>query len=281
MCIIPKQALQDICSQIPGIWGLYVSVPQAGERFCLHEQERFVSASTIKIPLLALLLQDGEQGRLDLYTALPITEENRVGGSGILRSLSTSVQMNLLDYAELMIVLSDNIATNQVIDAVGMDRANAFFAQHGWNATHLGRKMMTPGRILPDGTREQNYTAPEDLGHMMEAILSETLVSPEACRRMMQIMAGQRGGKFAAALPVEQRLEPGQPLTPARNGRLLLCSKGGTLLSPMVSHDAAIFLLPNGRSAVMVLMTATEDNEKTSPIMGQAAKALYEALLGS
>lgn len=278
MRLIPSEALERVCSKIRGSWGLYVSIPQSGEQFSLQAQTRFVSASTIKIPLLALLLQDGETGRLDLNLPITISKENRVGGSGILQSLHDTVSMSLLDYAELMMVLSDNIATNQIIDAVGMERANAFFAQHGWSATHLGRKMMTPGILLPDGTREQNYTSAEDLGHMLEAILAGTLVSKDTSRIMRQIMAGQRGGKFASSLPVETRPDPTQPLTPAKDGRLLLISKGGTLLSPTVIHDTAIFMLPNGLNAVLVLMTASENNDETAVIMGQAAKILYDAL---
>ena len=140
-------------------------------------------------------------------------------------------------------VLSDNIATNVVIDAVGMDRANAFFAREGWTATHLGRKMMTQGILLPDGTREQNYTSVADLADMMERILAGTLVSPWASQTMMRIMAGQRNGKFRPALPEAKRYDPHQALTPIPEGKVVLVAKSGTLAAPVVSHDAGILLL--------------------------------------
>jgi len=277
---IPEEQLRQLCAAIDGQWGIYVSVPETGEKLEIHTQERLVSASTIKIPLLALLLQDAEEGRLDLQKRVTVDPANRVGGSGILQSLSPSVQLSLIDHAELMMVVSDNISTNVVIDAVGMDRANAFFAREGWTATHLGRKMMTTGALLPDGTREQNYTSVADLADMMERILAGTMVSPAASQTMLRIMAGQRNGKFRAALPEATRYDPGQELTPIPEGRVVLSAKSGTLVNPNVANDAGILLLPNGRSAVLVMMTSARRNAEAEAIMGQVAKALYEALRG-
>lgn len=278
MKFIPEETIRQLCSGIQGQWGLYISVPETGETLRLGSTEPQVSASTIKIPLLALLLQDAEEGRLDLRKNVAIEPVNWVGGSGILQSLSPSLQISLADHAELMMVLSDNIATNVVIDAVGMDRANAFFAREGWTATHLGRKMMTQGILLPDGTREQNYTSVADLADMMERILAGTLVSPWASQTMMRIMAGQRNGKFRPALPEAKRYDPHQALTPIPEGKVVLAAKSGTLAAPVVSHDAGILLLPNGRSVVLVMMTATRSNAETDKIIGQVARTVYEAL---
>ena len=278
MSQIPKARIQNLCSAIDGKWGLYVSVQETGEKLQLGCLDRMVSASTIKIPLLALLLQDAQEGRLDLDKPIAISPDNRVGGSGILQSLNPSIQLSLADHAELMMVLSDNIATNVVIDAVGMDRANAFFSQEGWSATHLGRKMMMPGALLPDGTREQNYTSVADLADMMERILAGALVSPWASQTMLRIMAGQRNGKFRAALPVAARYDPNQDLMPIPERKVVLAAKSGTLTTPTVANDAGILLLPNGRSAVLVMMTATRSNPETETIMGQIAQAVYEAL---
>lgn len=275
---IPEAQIRKLCAAIDGKWGLYVSIPEAGEKLQLGSTEPFVSASTIKIPLLALLLRDGQEGRLDLDRLVAIQPANRVGGAGILQSLSPSLQISLADYAELMMVLSDNIATNVVIDEVGMDRANGFFAREGWKDTHLGRKMMTAGALLPDGNWEQNYTSVADLADMMERILAGTMVSPAVSQRMLRIMAGQRGGKFRPALPEATRYDPNQELTPIPDGKVVLAAKSGTLGNPTVSHDAGILLLPNGHSAVLVMMTATRNNPETEKVMGQVAQAVYEAL---
>ena len=273
-----EQQLRELCGRIDGEWGLFLSVTGSGERLSINTQERRVSASTIKIPLLALLLKDAEEGRLDLEQPVSIEAVNRVGGSGILQSLSPNVRLSLRDHAELMMVLSDNVSTNVVIDAVGMERANAFFAQEGWTATHLGRKMMTQGALLPDGTREQNYTSVADLADMMERVLAGTMVSPQVSQTMLRIMAGQRNGKFRPALPEAKRYDPRKELELPPEGRVVLAAKSGTLVDPVVANDAGILLLPDGRGAVLVMMTASRSNPETERIMGQVARAVYEAI---
>ena len=268
---IPEEKIHKLCSAIDGNWGIYLSVPETGEKMAVNADRQIISASTIKVPLLALLLRDGEEGRLDLHAPMPIQKENRVNGSGVLQGLDPNVTMSLFDYAVLMMVLSDNIATNQVIDAVGMDRANAFFRQNGWSATRLQRKMMTPG--------EQNYTSVKDLADMMERILAGTLVSEQASRTMLSIMAGQVTGKFRPALPAVKRPNPETALAPIPSGKVLLAAKSGTLFHPNAAHDAGIMILPNGRRAVLVMTTCTGDNAKAESIMGQVARTVYKSLL--
>ena len=88
MNLIPKEALQKLCEEFEGKCSLYVSVPETGEKFLYREHEKINAASTIKIPLLAKLLQDAEEGRLDLYEPHSLKPENFVRGSGVLKYLS-------------------------------------------------------------------------------------------------------------------------------------------------------------------------------------------------
>jgi len=276
---IPEEKLKSICAEINGEYGLYVSIPEEKETLVLNGRKVFNAASTIKIPLLALLLKDFEERRLDPEKDVPLSEENCVGGSGVLNSLSRNLKMNLFDYAVLMIIISDNTATNQVIDAVGIDRANDFFRENGWKDTHLAGKLQRPKPLLPDGTPDYNMTSVADLGDMMEKILAGQMVSESVSRQMMQIMAGQQHGRFNTAVPVLRHAFPKAPLpTVIPEGRLLMANKGGSLPGK-VSHDSAIFLLPNGRKAILSMTTATPDNNVTNEIAKRAAAALYEALL--
>ena len=275
---IPEDKLRQICSGIDGRYGLYVSLPDEGEVLQLHSDTVLYAASTIKIPILALLLKDSEAGYLDLYKPLPLSAHNRVGGSGVLKLLSHEVALSLYDYAVLMIVLSDNCATNQIIDVLGIDRINAFLRDNGWADTHLSHKMMSPKPRLPDGTEDMNRTSAKDLGNMMERILKEELVSAQASRMMLQIMAAQQVGKFDKALPVIKHKDPMQPLPPVPEGAVYVANKGGTFQGRAL-HDAAILLLPNGKRAVLVLTTNPGDSEKTMEIFKAVAKTLYESLL--
>ena len=274
MTYIPAEKLREICSRIDGPYGLYVSVPGEKDVFTLHSDSVFYAASTIKIPILALLLQDFETGRLDPETPIPLSLDNRVGGSGVLKVLSHSCALGLYDYAVLMMVVSDNCATNQIIDTLGMDRINAFCQENGWHDTHLGHKMMSPKAK----TEDFNRTSARDLGNMMERILQQTLVSPQASRTMLQIMAAQQVGKFDQSLPVKKHADPALPLPPVPEGFVYVSNKGGTYQGRAL-HDAAIILMPNGKHAVLVLTTNTPDHKKTLENFKEISRALYEALL--
>ena len=278
MKYIPEEKLREICSEINGTFGLYVSLPDRGEKFMINADVRYNAASTIKIPLLALLMKDFEDGRLDPTSLHHLKNDCNVLGSGVLKSLSTDFQLSLYDYAVLMIIVSDNSATNQVIDAVGIDRANAFFAENRWDNTHLAGLLYGPKPTLPDGTKDYNYTTAADLGDMMEKILAGKLVSEAASKQMMQILAAQQLGKFNLSLPVERYSRTKNPLPPVPEGKVIMCNKGGSL-EGKVLHDAAIILLPNGEKAVLTMMTATPDNNITTEIFKKVSKTLYDSLI--
>lgn len=278
MKYIPENRLREICSEINGTFGLYVSLPERGEKFTIDADVKYNAASTIKIPLLALLMKDFEDGRLDPTELYPLNDNCNVLGSGVLKSLSTDFKLSLYDYAVLMIIVSDNSATNQVIDAVTIDRSNAFFAENGWMNTHLAGLLYGPKPTLPDGTKDYNYTTAADLGDMMEKILAGKLVSEAASKQMMQILAAQQLGKFNLSLPVERYSRTKEPLPPVPEGKVIMCNKGGSL-EGKVLHDAAIILLPNGEKAVLTMMTATPDNNITTEVFKKVSKALYDSLI--
>ena len=278
MQYIPEEKIREICKEINGSFGLYISLPERGEKLTIGADNLYNSASTIKIPLLALLLKDFADGRLDPYKPEPIWEGNRVGGAGVLNSLSDHYLLPLYDYAVFMMIVSDNSATNQIIEAVGIDRANAFFAENGWDRTHLAGKLQRKKPILPNGEEDFNQTSAADLGDMMERILAGNMVSKAISGQMMQIMAAQQLGSFCKTLPLRRLADTRQPLPPVPADRVLMCHKGGSL-EGKVLHDAAILLLPNGEKAVLTMMTATPDNDITRPIFGKISRALYDVLI--
>ena len=278
MRYIPEQALRALHSEVEGTCGLYISVPEAGEVLAIDADLPINAASTIKVPLLALLLKDGEDGRLDLNAPVPMNLENRVPGSGVLKSLG-DITMSLWDYAVLMTIISDNSATDMVIDAVGVERANKFFAEQGWNNTHVAGKLYFPKPILPDGTEDIALVSAADLGDMMERMLAGTLVSPWVSRSMMQIMAAQQLGRFSPAMPVKRYADTRKPLPELPpEGSVIMCNKTGSLFNK-VAHDTAAIILPDGKKATITVLTATKNNDKAEDIMKRMAKTLYEALV--
>ena len=280
--MIPREQLSELCAEIDGICGLYVAVPQENDRFVLQKDVVCYAASTIKVPLLCLLFQDAEHGRLDLSARVSVRAENRVGGSGILQSLSPDLKLSLLDLAELMIVLSDNTATNELIDTVGMERLSAYCKEIGLSNTWLWSKMMNPNPVNPPQLPAHlpvNGISAGDLGGLLERIAGGTIVSEAACQKMLRIMAGQRLGRFKALLPCVKREDPydERPLLPPR-GKVLAAAKGGTKAEIGCIHDSGIFYLPDGRYYVMAAVTKSKDTAKAEQILRQMGLVMYEAM---
>ena len=278
---IPVQELADLCNQIKGQFGLYVSVPQENQRFMLNETAIFNAASTMKIPTLAKLLQDAEEGLVDLEEIRVVKPDNRVRGSGILKSLSPKLALPVLDLAELMIVLSDNTATNEVLDIVGLDRVREFCREHGYDNTWVWTKLFyqgdQPAPQNPEGT-PKNATCAWDLGRMMESIAEGKCVSEAASRQMVQIMAGQQVARLKTLLPNAPHADPRMEIPLPPKGKVTVASKGGTLTPSGIAHDAGIFYLPDGRYYVLVLCTQSESVRDTTAIIQQAGLAMYEAM---
>jgi beta-lactamase class A len=111
-----------------------------GETLLEHAaDEPFPSASVIKVPLAMALYADAAAGRIDLAERVPVGD--RVDGSGVLRDLRDIAPLSLRDLAALMIGLSDNTATNRVIERYGLERTAAKLAEWGCRQTALRRSM--------------------------------------------------------------------------------------------------------------------------------------------
>ena len=279
--MLPVEELTRLCGEVEGVCGIYVSVPETGEKFVLNQDYQVYAASTIKIPVLCKLFRDAEQGRVDLSQTLVVSKENRVGGSGILQSLRPELEMSIFDLASLMMVMSDNIATNQIIDIVGMDRVRDFCKEEGLHNTWIWQKMIhkgPPPADMPEGLIP-NATTAADLGVLMEKIAAETIASPASCQKIMQIMAGQRLGRLHVLLPTTERLNPYEDrLRPPAAGKVVVASKGGSRESEGAVHDTGIFILPDGRRYVMAVCSKTPNKAKAVHLIQQMGLAVYEAM---
>ena len=104
-------------------------------------------------------------------------------------------------------------------------------------------------------------------------------VSEKASDKMVQIMAGQRLARLKTLLPWTERVEPfAEKLELPAEGKVVAASKGGTLTSTGIAHDAAVFYLPDGRYYVMVMCTRSSSVDETTKIINEAGLVMYEAM---
>jgi beta-lactamase class A len=233
-----------------------VAIEVDGEGFYHNSSVVFQSASVIKIPILIEGLRQCELGRLDL-DRLILVDHGRVGGSGVLQALSQAASVTVKDLLTLMMIVSDNIATNLLIDMLGIESLNTSFVGMGLQDTVLDRRMMDFDAI---GYGLDNFTSPRDMLACLKIVAEGTYLS-EASRAMaMEIMGYQQ---FLDKLPAMLDLD-----------QVFIANKTGSL--PGVEHDCAIFRC-NGKTAyVAVLMDQLTDAYDGRQLISKIGKCVFE-----
>jgi beta-lactamase class A len=220
---------------------LSVAVTDLSGRYCRASLEagggeRVKAASVIKLGLLAALMDRVDRGRLDLATSvhIPAGSSNIVGGSGTLRDRDFPLDITVDELMRLMVQVSDNTATNVLIDvAGGFDVVNAFMAGHGYETLWLGRKMIHPA----SPPLRENYITAGEVTELVVELWEGTLVSRTSSDRILDLMRGQLvNTKYGAVIPREH-----------------LANKTGELAD--VSHDSGVITLP-GRELALTTTTS-------------------------
>ena len=129
--------LSEAVSEVPGVVGVAARHLQTGQTIGHNADTVFFTASTFKVPILAELYRQVDAGTLDMGQRVELTDGLRVPGSGVLRELGSGLAPNLHDLAMLMIIVSDNLATDILYHTVGKDSLNRTMADFGLSKTKL------------------------------------------------------------------------------------------------------------------------------------------------
>jgi len=162
-----KREIAEIIGEFPGRAGIEIYFLNQGKRMSFKGNERFHAASIIKLPILYEALKQVKEKRVKLEAKFSLPEEEIVGGAGVLQLLQPGLNLTLLDLLYLMTCVSDNTATNMVIDIIGLDSVNKRLEELGCRDTLLARKLM---KVIPG---VYSYTSPRDTVIVLEKIYSE------------------------------------------------------------------------------------------------------------
>lgn len=192
-----KTSIQDAIASFNGVAGICIRDLATGHGFGIHADDVFPTASTIKIHILTQLLLRAEQGEIDLAHKIALICDACTGGSGVLTHLEGDVQLSLHDLAILMIIVSDNTATNLCIDLAGFDAVNALLDDLGLHWTRLQRKMMDHEPAKQD---VENIATPAELVEML-GILYRGKPTPHVAEQVLSILRKPKNGFLNRALP--------------------------------------------------------------------------------
>jgi beta-lactamase class A len=236
-----ESSIHDVDQHLDGVMGVAIEDLKTGDQFFLHENEVFAQASSIKIAILADLYLQAQQGKLKLADFYTVQASDLVPDSDIMGGLTPGVtRLTLRDLATMMVAVSDNSATNVLIDRVGMENVNAMLDSLGLAHTLLRRKMMDL-----DAAKQgrENVSTPREMMTLLESIYRGKLLNKASADDFFKVLSTNKDSWIPRDLPTDVKI----------------ANKPGALEG--VRNDSGIVFV-EGRPYVICVMTAFLSNER-------------------
>ena len=243
-----------------GQMGVYAVHLETGETIAVNADTRFPTASLIKAAVMVEVFARLDSGRLRLDQLVPLGDDVKVGGSGVLHSLRGGSSWSVADLLFLMIALSDNTATNMLIGLTGTTAVNERMVSMGLPQTRLYRPTFRGGRAdaFPDEEKEYGLgsSTPREMATLMERIARGHAVSPAASRDMETLLGKQQVHEVicrllpgaGAGVNIAHKTGQDEEKLPDANG-----APGS------VRTDAGIVTTPQGRYVVAIFARRAAD----------------------
>jgi beta-lactamase class A len=257
------QEMSGLSSQIQGLMARYRSLNpgiffldlQTGNYIDVNGEKRFAAASTIKFPLLVALFQEVDAGRIKLNEKLTMRRDLIAGEAGTMKYKKVGTKFSVLETATLMMTISDNTATNMILDRLGgRNSVNPRFRSWGLQNTVVRNK-------LPDigGT---NTTSSKDLVRLAALVSNKRLLSQTSNNQVLGIM----------------RRVKTNTLLPAGIGKgATIAHKTGTLR--FIIGDAGIIQMPNGKSYLAgILVQRPNHDRRAGEFVREVSRRVYNYL---
>ena len=236
-----ESSIHDVDQNLDGVMGVAIEDLKTGDQFFFHENEVFAQASSIKITVLANLYLQAQQGKLKLTDLYTVQSSDLVPDSDIMGGLTPGVtRITLRDLATMMVAVSDNSATNVLIDHVGMANVNAMLDSLGLTHTRLRRKMMD---LEAAKQGRENISTPREMMTLFEAIYRGKLLNQESTADFFKVLTTNKDSWIPRELPAD----------------LKIANKPGSLEA--VRNDSGVVFV-EGRPYVICVMTAFLANER-------------------
>jgi beta-lactamase class A len=285
--------LENELQHVSGTFGVAVKHLQTGESAAINADRLFQLASTFKVAVLAALYRDVEAGKQALEGRIQLKEEDYVPGSGVLKEFDVGVQVSVKDLATLMIIVSDNVATDRILKLIGTENVAAYVKELGLHHTFINYSCwelinlcvgLEPGpysREVVDQIEQwkfdynsivfqedprNNVGTVTDMSRLIEMIAKKELISEAACDAMMEILFKQQvTGRLPYLLPAGTKV----------------AHKTGDV--DHVVNDVGVIYLPDDRGAFSVAVLSRDNRslEEGERTIGRLARTAYDHFMNA
>jgi beta-lactamase class A len=218
---------------------LFAKNLDTGTSYALGADERVRTASTIKVAIMVEAFAQVAEGKIKWSDQVLLTDPKKVSGSGLLKDLSDGLRLSLRDAVNLMIMVSDNTATNLVLDVITADAVNARMDALGLKQTRSLRKVISGGesRAWQDSELRRfglGVSTPREMVLLLEKLERGEVISPAVSKEMIELLKRQQLRDGIG------RTQSGVPIA----------NKPGTL--DRLRSDVGIIYSPRGRIAMAI-----------------------------
>jgi beta-lactamase class A len=264
------QSLDDqvktLVSSFKGKVNLFAKNFDTGETYGLNPDERVRTASTIKIAVMIEAFARVAEGKAKWTDEVVLTKEKKVSGSGILGELSDGLKLTLRDAVNLMMILSDNTATNLVLDVLTTDAVNARMESLGFKQIKIMRKVGSGGESTAGKDPENKkfglgFATPREMVLVMEKLERGEIISPAASKEMIDLMKREQGrnaiGRSLPNVPLASkygaldRLRSAVGILYTKQGRIAMAISCDDMPETIWSVDNPAYLLMSQLSDVL------------------------------
>lgn len=254
---IQQPTIEKLIAEIDGIAGVVIRDLDSSAGFEINADTQFRAASLIKLPILYSFFKQATAGSLDPDELTTVAPTDVTRGFGVLRTLQPGLQLRWRDLATLMVIVSDNTATNMLMDRLGMSAINADIRQLGMTSSILQRKMGDYDNPA------DNLTTPVDVEKVLIALLESPKLADEYRDEIATILHGQQcRNKLRWHIPEE----------------VALAHKTGDL--PGVEHDAGILTVGEQRTLIVVMTHKLASNTQGEALSRAIGKMVYKNVSG-
>jgi beta-lactamase class A len=250
-----EQSISDIDRNLDGVMGVAIEDLTSGQKFVVRGEDVFPQASSIKVAVLAELYRQAQTGKLKLTDIYTVQASDLVADSDIMGGLTPgTTKITLRDLATMMVAVSDNSATNVLIDRVGMNNVNAMLDSLSLSHTRLRRKMMD---LKAAGEGRENISTPAEMMTLLDNLYRGKVLNKEMTDDFFKMLSTHKNGFITRDLP----------------DGLRVANKPGELEG--VRNDSAVVFVENRPYILCVMTTYLKRERDGEAAISEISAATY------